>query len=109
MEEAAVHATRQLFCDPGCQAALLVDASNAFNSVNCQGALHNILRFCPPLAQIFINTYQSPVHLVIPGSGGLVSTEGTTQGDPLAMAMYALAVIPLIRQLHSSVTAMSQV
>ena len=107
--EAAVHAMQQLFHDPGCQAALLVDASNAFNSVNRQAALHNILRLCPPLAQILINTYQSPVRMVIPGSGGLVSTEGTTQGDPLAMAMYALAVIPLIRQLHSSVTAVSQV
>ena len=107
--EAAVHAMRQLFQDLGCQAALLVDASNALNSVNRQAALHNILRLCPSLAQILINTYQSPVRLVIPGSGGLVSTEGTTQGDPLAMAMYALAVIPLIRQLHSSVTAMSQV
>ena len=72
-------------------------ASNAFNSVNCQAALHNILRLCPPLAQILINTYQSPVRMVIQGSGGLVSTEGTTQGDPLAMAMYALAVIPLIQ------------
>ena len=31
--EAAVHAVRQLFHDPGSQAVLLVDASNAFNSV----------------------------------------------------------------------------
>ena len=55
-----------------------MDASNAFNSVNRQAALHNILRFCPPLAWILINTYQSPVRLIIPGStsGGLVSTEG---------------------------------
>ena len=34
--EAAVHAVRQLFHDPGSQAVLLVDASNAFNSVNRQ-------------------------------------------------------------------------
>ena len=87
--EAAVHAVRQLYRDPSLQAVLLVDASNAFNSVNRQAALHNILRLCPPLARILINTYQSPVRLIIPGSGGLVSTEGTTQGDPLAMAMYA--------------------
>ena len=47
--EAAVHAMRQLFHDPGSQAVLLVDASNAFNSVNGQAALHNILRICPSL------------------------------------------------------------
>ena len=48
--EAAVHAVCQLFHDPGSQAVLLVDASNAFNSVNRQAALHNILRICPSLA-----------------------------------------------------------
>ena len=42
--EAAVHAVRQLFHDPGSQVVLLVDASNSFNSVNRQAALHNILR-----------------------------------------------------------------
>ena len=61
------------------------------------------------LAVIVINTYQRPVRLIIPGSGGLMSTEGTTQGDPLAMAMYALAVTPLIYHLHSSDRAVSQV
>ena len=38
-----------------------------------------------------------------------MSTEGTTQGDPLAMAMYALVVTPLIRYLCSSDPAVSQV
>ena len=78
-------------------------ASNAFNSVNRQTALHNILTFYPPLAQILINTYKHPVHLIIPGSGGpggVVSIESTTQGAPMAMAMYVLAILPLIHQLR---------
>ena len=46
--EAAVHAMRQLFAEPEVQGALLVDASNAFNTINRQSALHNIKSICPP-------------------------------------------------------------
>ena len=38
-----------------------------------------------------------------------MSTEGTTQGGPLVIAMYALAVTPHIRHLHSSDPTVSQV
>ena len=71
------------------------DATNyAFNCINQQAALHKIGILCPPIAQIINNTYQSPVRVIMPGSGEILSTEGTTQGDPLAMAMYAIAVTP---------------
>ena len=52
--EAAVHA---VFNDDDSDAILMVDATNAFNSLNRSVALHNIQQLCPPLARILINTY----------------------------------------------------
>ena len=97
--EAAVHATKATFEARENEAMLLVDASNAFNSLNRQVALQNIRRICPPIATALINTYREPTELFVDGNT-LLSQEGTTQGDPLAMAMYGLATLPLIRRLE---------
>ena len=100
--EAVIHAMRESFAKDNTEAVLLVDASNAFNSLNRQTALHNIRLLCPPIATTLINTYRAHTDLFIHGSS-LLSQEGTTQGDPLAMPMYAIATIPLIRSLPSNV------
>jgi len=97
--EAAIHAMRSVFAEENTEAVLLVDASNAFNSLNRKVALHNIPILCPALATVLINTYRADVPLFI-GGKHLLSSEGTTQGDPLAMAMYAISVIPLIDAIH---------
>ena len=82
-----------------CEAALLVDATNAFNVFNRQVALQNIRHLCPNISTILINLYRSLVYLFVVGDV-ILSQEGTTQGDPLAMPMYGLATIPLIRRLN---------
>lgn len=97
--EAAIHALRRLFENDSTAGVLLVDASNAFNSLNRENALRSIQSMCPQLAPILVNTYRDDIPLFIDGEMFL-SQEGTTQGDPLAMAMYALAVTPLIAKLQ---------
>ena len=93
--EAAVHAVRQLFNNENTEALLLVDASNAFNSLNRANALANIRGLCPPFSTILINLFRESADLVL-GANTLLSQEGTTQGDPLAMPFYALATRPLM-------------
>lgn len=106
--EAAVHAVRSFFHNDETEAIVLVDASNAFNSLNRQSALLNIQRLCPSIATALINTYRARSELYVDGDV-LLSQEGTTQGDPLAMPMYALATIPLIRKLKSMIDDVNQV
>lgn len=106
--EAAVHAMKQIYASDDVDAVLLVDATNAFNTINRRVALHNIRLTCPAFSTILTNTYSSPCRLFIVGQGEISSSEGTTQGDPLAMAMYALAVAPLIRQLRRSMPDIKQ-
>ena len=101
--EAAVHAAHQVFQSPSTEGLILVDACNAFNSLNQETALRNILHLCPPLAKILINTYRDNVQLFIDGDT-LLLQEGTTQGDTLTMAMYAVAITPLIRSLEDQET-----
>ena len=85
-------------------AALLVDASNAFNSLNRAAALNNIRVLCPLIATYVTNTYRVPARLFVVGGSELKSAEGTTQGDPLAMSMYAISLQPLISLLHNRST-----
>ena len=78
------------------EAVLMVDASNAFNSINREAFLHNTKIICPSLSTYINNCYSTPSKLYIQGGKSLKSEEGTTQGDPTAMAIYALGITPLI-------------
>ena len=103
--EVAIHAMRHIFEADETDAALLVDASNAFNSLNRAAALNNIRVLCPLIATYVTNTYRAPARLFVVGGSELKSAEGTTQGDPLAMSMYAISFQPLTSLLHNRRTA----
>ena len=95
--EAAIHALRKVYEDPQTQGILLVDADNAFNSLNRKAALSNIRIVCPEFSTYLINTYREPSKLFVAGSSEHVwSEEGTTQGDNSAMGFYACSLTPLV-------------
>ena len=100
--EAGVHSMQRLYEQEDVEAILFVDASNAFNSLNRKAALHNVSRVCPAIGKVFQNTYGKPIRLFVSRGGEIQSAEGTCQGDPCAMALYAVATIPLIRRLAES-------
>ena len=58
---------------------------------------------CPPLSKVLINTYHEDVRLFTCDET-ILSQEGTTQGDSLAMAMYAIAIVPLTHHLKHEAT-----
>ena len=73
-----------------CKELLLIDVLNAFNALNRAAALHNINLLCPIIATYAINTYRrEPARLFVIGGKEIVSAEGTSQGDALAMGLYA--------------------
>ena len=76
--EAAIHAMRLNFADEDTKGVMLVDAFNAFNSLNHHVILLNMFQLCPPLANILTNTYRSAYSLFIAGIS-LLSQEDTTQ------------------------------
>ena len=86
----------QIFEEEETEALLLIDATNTFNALNRKAFLHNVSVVCPAIATYVINCYAVPSRLFVVGGHEITSNEGTTQGDPIAMAVYATATIPLM-------------
>ena len=82
------------------EAILLIEAENAFNSLKRELALENEEILCPALHHALANSLKHPSNLYV-NNTVLTSTEGTTQGDPLAMAMYEIRIIPLLELLQN--------
>ena len=78
------------------QGIIQVDANNAFNTINRKILLYNINIICPEIAIFTTNCYSVPARLFVVGGVEILSCEGTTQGDPIAMPIYALGVLPLL-------------
>ena len=98
--EAAIDAMKEMYENEESEAVLLVVLLlNAFNSINRNAILHNIKIICPIMACYVTNCYRVHARLFIIGGKELKSREGTTQGDPLGMAVYAIGLTPLLEMM----------
>ncbi|XP_066916388.1 uncharacterized protein [Clytia hemisphaerica] len=85
-----------MYSNDSTEAVILVDAANAFNNINREALIHSIKYACPEIATYVSNCYANPARLFVIGGLEISSQEGTTQGDPLGMAIYALGVTPML-------------
>jgi len=88
---------RTLFEQDEADGVFLIDAENAFNRINRVATLWNCQFVCPSIKYALINFYRSPARIFLTSGGKSAefsSQEGTTQGCPLAMAMFAIALKP---------------
>jgi hypothetical protein len=91
---------------------LLVDARNAFNEGNRTLMLWTIRHEWASGARFIFNCYRHFAMLVIRTGSELflsiLSKEGVTQGDPLAMVMHGVGLLPLVRILKKAVSDVHQ-
>ena len=77
--------------------------------MNRSAAMPNILIIFKEISLYVINTYRSPSRLFICGGGEILSREGTTQGDPLAMPWYSVNTFIIIHSLRNDKPMVTQV
>ena len=75
----------------------MIDAENAFSSINRKVMLHNLKVTCPIIATCIISCCATPPKLFIVGRREILSSEGITQGDPTVIGAYALGILPLTK------------
>ncbi len=96
--------------DPTC--VLMLNTHNGFNELSCKAAFWRAHQKWPVGAQFVVNCYQHSAQLIVRCKGKpshtILSAEGVTQGDPLLMVLYGLALIPLVDQLAKEVPGLLQ-
>ena len=77
-----IHAICDVYQQDKTEAVLLVDADNAFSSINTTPMLHNISITCPVITTFITNCYMEPARLFIVGNNenqGKVQNKETQQ------------------------------
>ena len=86
-----------VFNDDKTESILLIDAENAFSSINRKVILYNLKLISPAIATYISNCYMCPAGFFIIGGGESPSKEDTTQCDPTSMGAYAHGILPLLQ------------
>ena len=102
--EAIIHATSQLISSntPNQQWTLLLDFSNAFNSISREVMFKETRHRIPTIAAWMESCYSCQPRLMF-GDDSIPSCCGVQQGDPLGPLGFALTLHPLIERLKSEV------
>ena len=102
--EAIVHASRLFLRTINSGLFLKLDFFNAFNTVNRSTILQAAADRIPHLFPIIAQGYGSPSHLLF-GDNIIPSAHGLQQGDPLAPALFCLAINDLVTSLQSDLNS----
>ena len=94
--EATIHSMKLIFEQDSTDGVILVDASNAFNSLNRKAALHNIRIICPEFSTVLINTYRRLVRMFIEGGGEILSVLPMVIIQPCLVSSIILGRLKLI-------------
>jgi len=91
---------------------LMVDAKNGFNELGCKAMLWTVRHRWAAGARFAFNCYRHSAILIVRRKGRacyvILSEEGVTQGDPLSMVLYGLALLPLAEALRTAVPSVVQ-
>jgi hypothetical protein len=96
--EAGAAALQRMWEDPEVEAIIMIDARNAFNTLNRAEAINTAWEYCPIMGRALQNLYATPSALCAQGIEPIMSQEGSTQGCPAGMAMYGIGSIPVIKK-----------
>ena len=100
----AVHTLVDLFEENTTLGFIQIDSSNPFNLINATLLLHNVKILRTEIATYINNYYMKPSRLFITGGKEISSNERTTQGEPIALGMYTLGLMPLLTSIISNNT-----
>ena len=93
---------------------LLADTANGFNNLSSLAMLWAVAHRWPRASRFAFNCYRHVPQLVIRVPGDrtpkiILSKEGATQGDPMAMPLYGISVAVLAEQLKHEFSSPMQV
>jgi hypothetical protein len=113
LDEAFVDIASNLGLSPdAASAVLLVDATNGFNKLGRKAMLWTVRHRWANGARFSFNCYRHSAQLLLRRRGDdceiILSREGVTQGDPLSMVLYGLALTPLAETIRAAVPTVVQ-